>query len=321
MSCWDCLRRQVLAGSLGWGPGYRRLRPGATRPVGPGAPTCLSVWWSGTRTASRPEWGGTSWWLTPVDCRHWRLRSRLARLAQMQLTTGRPAPVVVLATTSHRRLEGWSAVLCSVANARRGGFLESCIDTRDSWRTGRAAIQWTRCTEPESRCALSPIWHRGDERYRPWSHVPRPIDLSRTHTAVEDWGLSVGGRAALDVIGHHPFLPTSSLSDLLGSDWRRALTWRKELVRCGLVRVVARDEVPANAAACARGRMRPDGYGLLRLGRREYGFFVEFDRGTVRPSARRAKFTAYNRYRSTPNGGARFPWVPGYVGNDDGARR
>jgi hypothetical protein len=55
-----------------------------------------------------------------------------------------------------------------------------------------------------------------------------------------------------------------------------------------------------NAAACALGRMRPDGYGLLRLGRREYGFFVEFDRGTVHASALRAKFGAYVRYRSTP---------------------
>jgi hypothetical protein len=51
-----------------------------------------------------------------------------------------------------------------------------------------------------------------------------------------------------------------------------------------------------NAAACARGRMRPDGYGLLRLGRREHGFFLEFDRGTVHPAALRAKFAAYQRY-------------------------
>src|SRR5712691_4405780 len=51
-----------------------------------------------------------------------------------------------------------------------------------------------------------------------------------------------------------------------------------------------------NAAACAHGRLRPDGYGVLRLGRREYGFFLEFDRGTVRPAALRAKFAAYHRY-------------------------
>jgi len=51
-----------------------------------------------------------------------------------------------------------------------------------------------------------------------------------------------------------------------------------------------------NAAACAHGRVRPDGYGLLRLGRHEYGFFLEFDRGTVRPASLRAKFAAYHRY-------------------------
>ena len=32
------------------------------------------------------------------------------------------------------------------------------------------------------------------------------------------------------------------------------------------------------------------------LGRREYGFFLEFDRGTVRPAPLRAKFAAYHRY-------------------------
>jgi len=54
-----------------------------------------------------------------------------------------------------------------------------------------------------------------------------------------------------------------------------------------------------NAAACAHGCVRPDGYGLLRLGRRDYGFFLEFDRGTVRPAALRAKFAAYQRYRAS----------------------
>jgi hypothetical protein len=55
-----------------------------------------------------------------------------------------------------------------------------------------------------------------------------------------------------------------------------------------------------NAAASAHRRVRPDGYGLLRLGRRDYGFFVEFDRGTVRPPALRAKFAAYQRYGRSP---------------------
>jgi len=40
------------------------------------------------------------------------------------------------------------------------------------------------------------------------------------------------------------------------------------------------------------GRIRPDGYGLIRLGQREYGFFMEFDRGTVRAAPLRATFAA-----------------------------
>jgi hypothetical protein len=174
------------------------------------------------------------------------LRPRLTRLAQMQLKTGRPAPVVAIATTSQRRLEAWLAVLAGVANSPRGGFLESCIHAWDCWRTGRAAIPWTGQRESASQSAFSQIPKRIHAQYRPWSHVRRPIDLNWTRAAVVEWDISVGGRAALDVIGRHHFLPTSSLGDLLGSDRRRALTWRKELVRRGLVRVVARDEVPPN---------------------------------------------------------------------------
>lgn len=54
-----------------------------------------------------------------------------------------------------------------------------------------------------------------------------------------------------------------------------------------------------NALACTRGRLRPDGYGLLRLRGRDYGFFLEFDRGTMRPRELRAKFSAYHRYRAS----------------------
>jgi hypothetical protein len=65
-----------------------------------------------------------------------------------------------------------------------------------------------------------------------------------------------------------------------------------------------------NAAACARGRVRPDGYGLLRLGRREYGFFLEFDRGTVHAAALRAKFAAYHRYKASAAAAREYDGFP-----------
>jgi hypothetical protein len=65
-----------------------------------------------------------------------------------------------------------------------------------------------------------------------------------------------------------------------------------------------------NAAVCAHGRVRPDGYGLLRLGRQEYGFFLEFDRGTVRPGALRAKFAAYQRYRASARAAREYQGFP-----------
>jgi hypothetical protein len=54
-----------------------------------------------------------------------------------------------------------------------------------------------------------------------------------------------------------------------------------------------------NAAACAHGRLRPDGYGLLRLANHECGFFLELDRATMRTSELRVKFVAYHRFRAS----------------------
>jgi hypothetical protein len=54
-----------------------------------------------------------------------------------------------------------------------------------------------------------------------------------------------------------------------------------------------------SAAACARGRFRPDGYGCYRRGGSRFGFFLEFDRATERPSEYAAKLDTYYRYRDT----------------------
>jgi hypothetical protein len=56
-----------------------------------------------------------------------------------------------------------------------------------------------------------------------------------------------------------------------------------------------------SAAACARGRCRPDGYGCYRRGEARYGFLLEYDRGTERAREYAAKLEAYYRYR---DGGA-----------------
>jgi Replication-relaxation len=54
-----------------------------------------------------------------------------------------------------------------------------------------------------------------------------------------------------------------------------------------------------SAAACARGRFRPDGYACYRRGRYRFGIFVEYDRGTERPHEYAAKLAAYYRYRDS----------------------
>ena len=52
-------------------------------------------------------------------------------------------------------------------------------------------------------------------------------------------------------------------------------------------------------AACARGAVRPDGYAILRLRGRRFGFFLEYDRGTERPAQHLAKLDAYYAYPET----------------------
>ncbi len=51
-----------------------------------------------------------------------------------------------------------------------------------------------------------------------------------------------------------------------------------------------------NAAACARGAVRPDGYGVVRGQERPAGFFLEYDRGTMRARDYRRKFAGYHAY-------------------------
>jgi protein involved in plasmid replication-relaxation len=63
-------------------------------------------------------------------------------------------------------------------------------------------------------------------------------------------------------------------------------------------------------AACAHGRLRPDGYGLLRLGTQYYGFFLEFDRGSMHAGRLRAKFIAYHRFAASPAATGSYAGLP-----------
>lgn len=51
-----------------------------------------------------------------------------------------------------------------------------------------------------------------------------------------------------------------------------------------------------NAVTCSRRHLRPDAYAIYRHDGRHAGFFLEYDRGTLRAHDYRAKFHAYHRY-------------------------
>jgi hypothetical protein len=48
----------------------------------------------------------------------------------------------------------------------------------------------------------------------------------------------------------------------------------------------------------------------LRLGQQEHGFFLEFDRGSMRPGRLRAKFMAYHRYRASVRASRAYDGFP-----------
>jgi hypothetical protein len=54
-----------------------------------------------------------------------------------------------------------------------------------------------------------------------------------------------------------------------------------------------------NATACSRRHLRPDGYGIYHRNGRRFGFFLEFDRGTMNRRDYFQKLSAYYDYAIT----------------------
>ena len=157
----------------------------------------------------------------------------------------------------------------------------------------------------------TPLLRRGLVRVVPLQELPSDLRLDASLLEATRKGLTLlAGSLGLSLAGAVRY------QGLTGGGPARPIGPRRPLLRhlahtlgadafiLALARAARREPGGAlvewqNAAACVHGRVRPDGYGLLRIGHREYGFFVEFDRGTVRPAALRAKFASYQRYRSS----------------------
>jgi Replication-relaxation/Winged helix-turn-helix DNA-binding len=65
-----------------------------------------------------------------------------------------------------------------------------------------------------------------------------------------------------------------------------------------------------NAAASMRGRCRPDGYGVCRVGGRDVGFFLEYDRCTESARDYAAKWAGYYAYRDSGRAAADYASFP-----------
>lgn len=135
--------------------------------------------------------------------------------------------------------------------------------------------------------------------------VSEPVELTADGLALvaAGHGLSLG-RAVhhLGLAGGGPGRPVgarrrllASLAHTLGAD---AIFVRLARTARRLAALGSDDALVEwrNAAACSRGHLRPDGYGLYRHAGKLYGFFLEYDRGTMSARDYLAKFAAYHEY-------------------------
>jgi len=176
----------------------------------------------------------------------------------------------------------------------------SWVRTRQTTLVARGLLRVVTAEEvtpPElARRTLLELTHRGLDVLA--AHLGLPLGVAVRHHGLAGGGPTrpVGPRATL--LAH--------LSHTLGAD----------AVFAALARIVAVHPAGGallewrGASACGRGRFRPDGYGLLRLGRQQHGFFLEFDRGSMRPGRLRAKFAAYHRYRAGDHAARSYAGFP-----------
>ena len=171
------------------------------------------------------------------------LRRHLGTLSRVRGEVGADGPAVLVASTSERRVDAWKALLDEIASSRNGGPLEARVDSWEAWRSGQVLLPSGSPKHlPVPATAPSPI----EEGLRRGS-IPRPIDVRRARRFVASWYLGADHRTVLDVVGPHPFLPCSTLADVLGRD--RACVRRVvlELRRTSLLRILPKEESPADS--------------------------------------------------------------------------
>ncbi len=146
---------------------------------------------------------------------------------------------------------------------------------------------------------------------------PLPLGLAREElAALELCELTRTGLRLLAALLGLPLARAERLQGLAGGGPERPTHTRRPLARA-LAHTLGADAVFValhvasrggrgdglvrwdNAAASARGRCRPDGYGVYRLGGRDVGFFLEYDRGTEKAAQYAGKWAAYYAYRDS----------------------
>jgi hypothetical protein len=148
--------------------------------------------------------------------------------------------------------------------------------------------------------------------------VPQ-AELSTAREAARDRHLELTGLGLAAVAAHLGLPPAAAARQhgLAGGGPAAPYGWRESLlaqpahtlgadrVMIGLAAAARADPRRGylaewrSAAACAHGRLRPDAYGVLHVLGYDCGFFLEFDRGTMRPAELRAKFLVYHRFRAS----------------------
>jgi len=165
------------------------------------------------------------------------LRVQFAALSRQAAINQHCVPLVVVATTSERRIVPWRA-MSELAIRRNRGLLTVDVATWADWER-RARSNTARTAPAYSWSPPLPLSARGaaDEQ------VPR-LDLGVIEHGIRSWDLDPGERAVVDVVGRHPFVSTTSLADVLSEDATWVERRAARLVRRGLATRLPVHEIP-----------------------------------------------------------------------------
>lgn len=202
-------------------------------------------------------------------------RHLLAQLLLLRQAQDGDLPHLVVATTHSGQVGMWERLLRETSDRRLDTPLAASITT---WTDVPEGLELPASDEPSpvkpvhliQSIDVEPLRERAPGR-RISRHASEPLTATSPPQPCDHLGqraltLAPTDRALLDVIGRHPFLTADDIAAVMDWNTRWARYQRRRLLDLGLVRLVAADEIGAEASARGLTELTQDGVALLAAG-------------------------------------------------------